>query len=81
MTAKEFLKDMTHLQDDYMAMRMSGFYRKKNEIRILDPIMQKYGMSYEEAEQAARNRLSLREYLRIINRKEEQNAGTGTGRT
>lgn len=72
MTVKEFMTDMVHLQDDYMAMRMSGFYHKKNEIRILDPIMQKYGMSYEEAEQAARNRLSLREYLRIINRKEEQ---------
>ena len=51
MTAKEFLKDMTHLQDDYIAMKMSGFYHKKNEIRILDPIMQKYGMSYEEAEE------------------------------
>ena len=81
MKADEFMTDMVHLQDDYMAMRMSGFYHKKHEIRILDPIMQKYGMSYEEAEQAARNRLSLREYLRIINRKEEQNAGTGTGRT
>ena len=73
MTEKEFMTDMVHLQDDYMAMRMSGFYHKRNEIRILDPIMQKYGMSYEEAEQAARNRLSLREYLRIINRKEEKN--------
>ena len=72
MTAKEFLKDMTHLQDDYIAMRMSGFYHKKHEIKILDPIMQKYGMSYEEAEHAARNRLSLREYLNIINRKEEE---------
>lgn len=73
MTAKELLTDMVHLQDDYIAMKMSGFYHKRNEIRILDPIMQKYGMSYEEAEHAARNRLSLREYLNIISRKEEDN--------
>ena len=73
MTAIEFVEDIMNVQNNYIAIRESGFFHKSKEIRILDPIMQKYGMSYEEAEHAARNRLSLREYLNIINRKEEDN--------
>lgn len=71
MTALEFLEEAIHLQDDYMAVVQSGFYHKKKVIRLLDPYMQKYGMTFEEAEQAARNRLTLRGYYDILKRRED----------
>lgn len=72
-SAIEFFEDIMKAQNNYIAMQSSGFYQHKRVVLILDDIMHKYGMTFEEAEQAARNRLSLREYLNIINRKEEDN--------
>lgn len=72
MTATDFLEDIIRLQDDYMAIVQSGFYHKNKVIRLLDPYIQKYGISFEVAEQAARNRLTLREYYRILKEKGEE---------
>ena len=69
MTATEFLKDITHAQSDFMAAKASGFYNHKTEVRILDPLMEKYGMTHDEALNCARNRMTMQEYLRILERR------------
>ena len=69
MEATEFLKDFMRLQEDYMAMKTSGFFNHKKELRLLDPIMLKYGMTYEKAVNSAKNRLTMAEYLRILERR------------
>lgn len=66
----EFIEDIMKAQNDYIAMQSSGFYNHKRIILILEPIMQKYGMTFDEAEQCARNRLTFQEYYRILMRKE-----------
>ena len=71
MKAIEFVEDMMNVQNNYIAIRESGFFHKNKEIRILDPIMQKYGMTYEEAINTARGRLTMQEYFRILMRKME----------
>ena len=69
--AIEFVEDIMNAQNNYIAIRESGFFHKSKEIRILDPIMQKYGMTYDEAYNAARGRLTMQEYFRILLRKME----------
>ena len=66
----EFIEDVMKTQNNYIAMQSSGFYNHKRIILILEPIMQKYGMTFEEAEQAARGRMTIKGYYDILRRKE-----------
>lgn len=70
-TAIKFFEDIMKAQNNYIAMQSSGFYQHKRVVLILDEIMHKYGMSFEEAEQAARGRMTIKGYYDILRRKEE----------
>ena len=71
MSAIDFLEEITNLQNNWAALRYGGFYNKAKEARALEPVMQKFGMTYEEARNAAMGRLTLHEYLRILRRMPE----------
>ena len=73
MSVLEFLVDIVDAQNKYMTMVSSGFRNETKLIRILDPLMEKYGMTYDEAKCAVKKKLPMQEYLRIIRRKEEDN--------
>lgn len=72
MSVLEFLVDIVDAQNKYMTMVSSGFRNETKLIRILDPLMEKYGMTYDEAKCAVMKKLPMQEYLRIIRRKEEE---------
>lgn len=68
----KFFEDIMKAQNDYIAMQSSGFYQHKRVVLILDNIMHKYGMTFEEAEQCARGRMTIKGYYDILRRKEEK---------
>ena len=70
-SAIKFFEDIMKAQNNYIAMQSSGFYQHKRVVLILDEIMHKYGMSFEEAEQAARGRMTIKGYYDILRRKKE----------
>lgn len=71
MDAIKFIEDVMKVQNNYIAMQSSGFYNRKRVHLILDRIMSEYGMSFEEAEQCARGRMTIKGYYDILRRKEE----------
>lgn len=72
MEAIKFIEDVMKVQNNYIAMQSSGFYNRKRVHLILDDIMQEYGMTVEEAEQCARNRMTFQQYYQILMRKENE---------
>ena len=64
----EFMKDAMELSDDYQSMNLSGFRSERNLLKILDPFMQKYGFTQDEALAVARGTVTYAQIYHALRR-------------